>query len=341
VRTKPRPAAATAAPRLSEPPFPAAGPAPAWLGGLVPPGLRLVLLGGKGGVGKTTCAAAIALQLARARPEREVRLISADPAHSLADALALAGPLAEARAPWPALPNLCVLELDAAARHDAWRREQVGRIGELFDALLAPGIDVPFDRAVLERVLEVVPPGIDEALAVVELAGADAAAGGGDRVTVLDTAPTGHTLRLLEMPALALAWDHALMRILLEYRRVVPSGDLARELLALAASLERLRGLLVDARRCRFVPVLRPARVPLAETGRLLSALDAAGIAAPWLIANAVLRDGCPRCAREATRQRRLLAGLPADRAILLAAERYPPPRGAAALVAWSEGWQR
>jgi hypothetical protein len=121
----------------------------------------------------------------------------------------------------------------------------------------------------------------------------------------------------------------------------VPAGGLAAELLALAASLERLRALLADPRRCRFIPVFRPARVPLAETERLFAALDAAGIAAPWAIANAVVRDGCASCAREGAQQERLRSGLRLDRAILLAAERQPPPRGAAALVSWSEGWQR
>ena len=65
--------------------------------------LQLLLFGGKGGVGKTTCAMATALKWARNSRERNILLVSTDPAHSLADSLAGCVPP----------PNLKILELDA------------------------------------------------------------------------------------------------------------------------------------------------------------------------------------------------------------------------------------
>lgn len=67
--------------------------------------IELLLFGGKGGVGKTTCATATALFLARHRPEASFLLVSIDAAHSLADSLAGAVPPS----------NLTILEPDAQA----------------------------------------------------------------------------------------------------------------------------------------------------------------------------------------------------------------------------------
>jgi arsenite-transporting ATPase len=80
--------AAAPVPAPARPPAAVAPAAPPWLDSLLPAGLALAFVGGKGGVGKTTCAAALALLAAEAWPERPVRLLSTDPAHSLADVLA-------------------------------------------------------------------------------------------------------------------------------------------------------------------------------------------------------------------------------------------------------------
>src|SRR6266511_853084 len=76
-------------------------------------GLQLLLFGGKGGVGKTTCATATALRLADERPSESFLLVSTDPAHSLRDSLAGAVPP----------DNLAVLELDAQEYLAAFRSE--------------------------------------------------------------------------------------------------------------------------------------------------------------------------------------------------------------------------
>src|SRR5262245_23440899 len=92
-------------------------------------GAQLLLFGGKGGVGKTTCATATALHLARAAPDRSFLLVSTDPAHSLADSLA------NAVAP----PNLTVLELDpqqalaAFKAEHGWKLQEIARRGTFLD----------------------------------------------------------------------------------------------------------------------------------------------------------------------------------------------------------------
>ena len=75
------------------------------------PDLRFILFGGKGGTGKTTCAAAAAWYFARQRPDRKVLLVSTDPAHSLSDSLAC--PVDGMITPVDGAANLYALALDA------------------------------------------------------------------------------------------------------------------------------------------------------------------------------------------------------------------------------------
>ncbi len=229
---------------------------PAWVEELAPPDLRLLLFGGKGGVGKTTCAAAAAIAIAERFPERRVLLLSTDPAHSLADVLDTALGDDERpvlRADFRSRSSLRARELDAAAAFEAWRdrrREEVG------GALGAFGRGE--GTAIVERLLEITPPGLDELVALSALLDTPQSEG----LVVVDTAPAGHALRLLESPEMALEWDHALLAILLKYRGAVGLGDTAAELVELSRSLKRLIALLRDPERTRFVAVTRAAELP-------------------------------------------------------------------------------
>src|SRR5439155_1221960 len=152
-------------------------------------GARLLLFGGKGGVGKTTCAAAAALRLAASEPARPVLLLSTDPAHSLGDVLGLA--IGDRARSVPGAPaNLRVRELDAAAAMAARRAGIEAALEEIASAFGA-GLDEHRGRGVSE-LMDLAPPGIDELFAVLSIG--ELLSPGQDRLVVLDMAPTGHAL---------------------------------------------------------------------------------------------------------------------------------------------------
>jgi arsenite-transporting ATPase len=327
----------------------AAAPSSIWHETLAPDGVKLLLFGGKGGVGKTTCAAAAALALAERTPARRILLLSTDPAHSLADVLLV--PLDDAERPVPAAGGgLHARELDADRAFGLRRERYQVAVDALFNALLRGSrLDMAYDRAVAQRLIDLAPPGLDELFAILAVVEAlDPTRPAPHDLVIVDTAPTGHALRLLAMPATALEWVHALLEILLKYRRVIGLGDLASDLLAMARDLRALSGLLADARRARFVAVTRAAELPRLETTRLLRRLDALGVAAPAVIVNAMTAGACRRCARAAGREARVVealghaarAGRRSACAMIFAPAQAPPPRGVAALLAWGQRWQ-
>ena len=331
---------------------PAAGPVAAtWARLLVPPDVRLLLFVGKGGVGKTTCAAATALALGDAAPGRRILLLSTDPAHSLGDVLA--APVGDDEGRVPGGPAaLAVRELDAdrafALRRDRYR----AAVDQLFDAIRGDSrFDVAFDRAVARDLLDLAPGGLDELCALLTVTEAlfpPGAALPRHDLVVVDTAPTGHTLRLLTLPRLALEWVRALLKTLLEYRQVLALGALATDLVELSRGLRQLQLLLADARRARAVVVTRAAALPRLETARLLRRLDALGLAVSAVVVSALTPSGgggAPEVMRaeaaEVSRLRAVSRRRRGQPPVLLAPAVVPPPRGVDALRAWGWTWTR
>jgi arsenite-transporting ATPase len=299
-----------------------------------PSELRLLLFGGKGGVGKTTCAAAAAVALAAGDRKRRVLALSTDPAHSLGDALAMhVGDHERALG-----ANLHARELDAERALAETRAQYRDAVDDLFDRLRGGSrFDASYDREIARQLIELSPPGIDELFA---LAGVTDALERHDLV-VVDTAPTGHTLRLLALPPLATEWVHALLRLLLKVR-VGGLGKLAEDLLRAAKALRQLGELFADGRRARFVAVTRAAELPALETRRLVQQLDALGMRRSALLVNAVTPPGCRRCTRAHQReQEHIRRWAERGSAILIAPAVAPPPRGREALAAFAGTWER
>jgi len=309
--------------------------APAWLDQLAPKGTRLIFFGGKGGVGKTTTAAAAAVSIAR-RGGR-VLLLSTDPAHSLGDVLGITVGDQEREVE----PGLWARELDGAHALEQRRARHRSAVEELFATLRGGShFDAPYDRAVMEDLIDLAPPGLDELfalLAVIEaLQRYD--------IVVVDTAPTGHALRLLELVGTAREWVQALLQILLKYRRVTGLGEVARDLTETARDLRKFQEILADGGQARFVAVTRPAALPRLETGRLLAGLRRLRLSAPAVLVNALTRPGCSRCRRAAAGEKREIDQLRRIRrgwAMLGAPRVAPGPRGAAALERFAGTWTR
>ena len=307
---------------------------------------RLLMFGGKGGVGKSTCAAAGALALAERFPDRRVLLLSTDPAHSVADALGV--PLSDTpRAVAGAPANLLVRELDATRRFAAIRRKYAGAIEAVFDRIArGSSIDAGQDRTVMQDLIELAPPGIDELVGVSEVT--DALTGGGRAarfdLIVMDMAPSGHALRLLETPALVQDWSKVLMSILLKYQPIIGVGELGALLLSLSQELGRLRELLRDPDRTRFVAVTRAAELPRAETVRLVRRLGRLHVRVAAVMVNATGHGTCARCGKQARTETREIAALRSSPPVrklpmLMTPVEIPPPHGVAGLTAWGRRW--
>jgi arsenite/tail-anchored protein-transporting ATPase len=226
---------------------------------------RILWFGGKGGVGKTTCACATAL--ARARVARNVRLISLDPAHSVRDALAdLALPENLRVEEWEASRQLA----DFLQAHRS-KFLEMGRRGTFFD------------EDDLESLLDLQPPGMDEVMALLNLAREIPRDPGTD--FILDTAPTGHALALLRTPEIVQVWIRALDGLLAKHRYMLQQFKGSYDQDALDLFLEDLHqqvedftSLLGDDKALRFIPVLRPERLVLAETLDLCQSLNELGL---------------------------------------------------------------
>ncbi len=264
---------------------------------LAEPGLSLLLFGGKGGVGKTSCAVATALKLARAAPRSAFLLVSTDPAHSLADSLAGFAPP----------PNLQVTELDAQECLAVFKRQHGPKLYEIASR------GTFLDHYDISRFLDLSLPGLDELMGSLEIASWVAAQR--YQTIVVDTAPTGHTLRLLAMPALLHSWLGALDALLAKHRymRKLYSGAVNRDeidafLAGLASSVTQMEALLRDSGRCRFMPVMLAEEMSLHETRSLLAELKRAQVPVKDIVVNRLFpRNECPVCADGLVQQSRIL----------------------------------
>ncbi len=285
---------------------------PAGAGGT--PALRLphlTFFAGKGGVGKTTCSASVALQLANANPSRRVVVLSVDPAHALRDVFASEPPPG----------NLDVEIVDTRKKWSEFR-ETIGReIERAVDAITPRGFSVAYDSDAMQKLLEIAPPGADEIFAITRIT--DLLADGTIDRIVVDTAPTGHFLRLLDLPRTAGEWVREFMRILLRYREVIPPGALGEELIRASRALTSLEETL-RSDRCSVIIVTRPERIVVAETKRLIADVERRGMSIGTVIANYVTPGNDCACDRQ-MRSFEVTALHDLDRSVVIVERRDAP----------------
>jgi arsenite-transporting ATPase len=249
------------------------------------PDIAMLVFAGKGGVGKTTLACATALRLARAYTGKRILLFSADPAHSLADCLNMSlGPQ-----PKQAAPGLWAMEMDATVDFNALKNQYRKELAQFLSRLM-PNLDMTFDREVMERIMDLSPPGIDELMALSAVM--DFLTPEGYDLLVLDAAPTGHLIRLLELPEIIEGWLKAFFSLFLKYRKIFRLPGISERLVRLSKDLKRLRAILRDPSQAALYAVSILTEMSFAETTDLVAACGRLGIPVPCLFLNMATLDG-------------------------------------------------
>ena len=250
------------------------------------PVARILLFTGKGGVGKTTTAAATALRCADAGLRTVV--LSTDPAHSLADAFDVPlGPLVA-----PITTTLSGQQLDAQERMEESWHEIQGWLREVFAWAGVDGLEA--------EELSVI-PGLDEVFALSDIK--QHATSGEWDVVVVDCAPTAETIRFLSLPDILARYMERLFPVGRQVNKVVSpvlsritslpmAGDNVFE--ATRSFYERLEGvreLLTDPARTSVRLVVNPERIVIAEARRTYTYLSLFGYRVDAVIANRLLPE--------------------------------------------------
>lgn len=249
---------------------------------------------GKGGVGKTSVASATALRLAD--EGRTVLLVSTDPASNLDDVFAMA--VGTSATPVPGVPRLTVMNIDPEAAAAAYRERMVGPYRGVLPATALRSMEEQLSGACTVEIAA-----FNEFTSL--LAEHDHVARY-DHI-VFDTAPTGHTLRLLTLPS---AWTEFIATNSTGTSCLGPLAGLEAQRAQYTATVQAL----ADPARTTLVLVSRPEDSALREAARAANELASLGIRNQWLILNAIFTaptGGDAVAESLAERQLAAMAGMP------------------------------
>lgn len=230
--------------------------------------LEFLMFSGKGGVGKTTLACATALSLSNSYPEKRILLFSTDPAHSLSDCLDVV-----IGGDGLSLHNLFIQEMNAEEEYQKLKHLYSEEIRDFMTAFTKrnASVHVVFEKEIMESLIEMTPPGIDEVMAITSII--DYMDKGSFDIFILDTAPTGHLIRFLEMPELAIDWLKFFFNLFLKYKNNVRMPKISTFLVDLSKKIKKLLTLLHDKEKSLFIPIAIPTEMAYEETKDLLEAV--------------------------------------------------------------------
>ena len=261
---------------------------------------RILFFTGKGGVGKTSLACAAAVSMAQ--QGRKVLLVSTDPASNLDEVLGVR--LSGVPTAVPGADRLFALNIDPEAAAKAYRDRVIGPYRGVLPEASINSMEEQLSGACTVEIAA-----FDE---FTKLLGDAHATEGFDHI-IFDTAPTGHTLRLLKLPA---AWTGFIAENTTGTSCLGPLAGLETQKSLYDSSLHTL----TDASTTTLILVSRPERSALAEANRSRAELAEMGVANQRLFLNGVFiandRRDAAACALEA-RGQEALAGMPADLASL------------------------
>lgn len=270
---------------------------------------QVIWVGGKGGVGKTTVSSSLALLAAHRG--RKVLLVSTDPAHSLSDAFTRhIGDHITRMA-----PNLDALEINP----DHEVEQHLAQVTAQLKQFTRPEMFTEIER---QMRLTRQSPGAQEAALLERIAKTIQLAQTDYDLVIFDTAPTGHTLRLLSLPEAMAAWTQGLLKAnekseklgaMMEHLTPKSGRDvsnpfddpsehatagmeprnkaIADTLLTRQRLLQRTREILLDRSKTALLFVLTPEKLPILETSRAVDALLNEKLPLAGLVVNRILPD--------------------------------------------------
>lgn len=260
---------------------------------LIKKDIILYIFGGKGGVGKTSIASATALSIAKRFPSKKVLVFSTDPAHSLSDSFGSS--IGDNLAQIEKNKNLFGLEIDAQKLLENFKKDYRDEIHKAFNKFIGGGVDVKFDREVLEELISLTPAGLDEIMAlakIVEFMDEDKF-----DIYILDSAATGHLVRFLEMPQIAREWLNAIFKLLIKYKGIVRLGKQAEEMIEFSKKVRKIQEILTDSAKCQFVVIGIAEAMGKTEMDDLLESLKRLKFPSRYILINMVLPEtGCNFC---------------------------------------------
>lgn len=233
---------------------------------------RFLFFTGKGGVGKTSIACATAVTLAAAG--KRVLLVSTDPASNVGQVFGLA--IGNRVTPIAEVPGLDALEIDPEAAAQAYRDRIVGPVRGVLPEAVVKGIEEQLSGACTTEIAA-----FDEFTALL----VDSSATAGYDHLIFDTAPTGHTIRLLQLPG---AWSSFLEAGKGDASCLGPLSGLEKQREQYSAAVRAL----ADSARTRLVLVARAQPAALREAARTHEELATLGLQRQYLVVNGVMPNG-------------------------------------------------
>lgn len=230
---------------------------------------RFLFFTGKGGVGKTSVACATAIQLADSG--LRVLLVSTDPASNVGQVFGIT--IGNQITTVTAVPNLAALEIDPQAAAQAYRDRIVGPVRGVLPDTVVKGIEEQLSGACTTEIAA-----FDEFTALL----VDSALTADYDHIIFDTAPTGHTIRLLQLPG---AWNGFLEEGKGDASCLGPLAGLEKQRTQYKAAVDAL----ADPQRSRLILVARAQQSTLREVARTHEELDAIGLSQQYLVINALL----------------------------------------------------
>jgi arsenite-transporting ATPase len=232
---------------------------------------RFLFFTGKGGVGKTSIACATAIQLADAG--HQVLLVSTDPASNVGQVLGVT--IGNQITAIPAVPRLAALEIDPQAAAQPYRDRIVGPVRGVLPDTVVKGIEEQLSGACTTEIAA-----FDEFTALLT----DSTLTSDYQHIVFDTAPTGHTIRLLQLPG---AWTGFLEEGKGDASCLGPLAGLEKQRIQYKAAVDAL----ADPQRSRLILVARAQQATLREVARTHEELDTIGLSQQYLVVNGILPE--------------------------------------------------